>query len=101
MVFFSLYFALFPSYNHFLSIKERANNPTIVNNIGPQTRFPVPEGILNYNGPNYLALTIWSMDSKPFQLADLQLQADAVIQSGYRKPDLVRGQHYTKRLDSY
>ncbi|KAJ5612571.1 beta-galactosidase [Penicillium lagena] len=72
-----------------------------VNNIGPQTRFPVPEGILNYNGPNYLALTIWSMDSKPFQLAGLQLQADAVIQSGYRKPDLVQGQRYAKRVDSY
>jgi hypothetical protein len=33
------------------------------------------------------------MDSKPFQLADLQLQMYAVIQSGYKKPDLVRG-HY-------
>jgi hypothetical protein len=72
-----------------------------VNNIGPQTRFPVPEGILNYNGPNYLALTIWSLNEQPFQLAGLQLQADAIIQSGYSKPDLVQGERYTKRLDSY
>lgn len=74
---------------------------TKVNNVGPQTRFPVPEGILNYNGPNYLALTIWSMNTKPFQLAGLQLQADAVIQSGYSKPDLVQGLHFTERLGSY
>ncbi|KAJ5630273.1 beta-galactosidase [Penicillium longicatenatum] len=72
-----------------------------VNNVGPQTRFPVPEGIINYNGPNYLTLTIWSMDSRPFQLTNLQLQADAVIQSGYSKPDLVQRLHYNERLDSY
>ncbi|KAJ5925341.1 beta-galactosidase [Penicillium verhagenii] len=72
-----------------------------VNNIGPQTRFPVPEGILNYNGPNYLALTIWSMEATPFQLAELQLQADAIIQSGYSKPDLVRGLCYTDRPGGY
>jgi hypothetical protein len=41
------------------------------------------------------------MDSKPFQLADLQLQADAVIQSGYSKPDLVHGLRYTERLNGY
>ncbi|RYP72146.1 hypothetical protein DL771_004380 [Monosporascus sp. 5C6A] len=31
-----------------------------VNNLGPQTRFPVPEGILNYSGTNYQALTLWA-----------------------------------------
>lgn len=66
-------------------------------NVGPQTPFPVPEGILNFNGPNYLASTIWSMDSQPFQLAGLQLQADAAIQSGYIKPDLVQGLRYLYR----
>ncbi|PIG88964.1 beta-galactosidase [Aspergillus arachidicola] len=33
-----------------------------VNNLGPQTDFPVPEGILNYNGNNYIAVTLWGLD---------------------------------------
>ncbi|EED13499.1 beta-galactosidase, putative [Talaromyces stipitatus ATCC 10500] len=72
-----------------------------VNNVGPQVRYPVPEGILNYNGTNYFALTIWSTSSSAFSLAGLQLQADAVIQSGYQKPSLVQGQRYAKRLNAY
>ncbi|RAH73282.1 glycoside hydrolase family 35 protein [Aspergillus aculeatinus CBS 121060] len=72
-----------------------------VNHIGPQTRFPIPEGIINHNGPNYLALTIWSMDTRPFQLAGLELQADAVVQSGYTKPAVVQGGVYTPRVNAY
>ncbi|PYH98013.1 hypothetical protein BO71DRAFT_416628 [Aspergillus ellipticus CBS 707.79] len=72
-----------------------------VNHIGPQTNYPVPEGILNYNGTNYLAVTLWAMDEESFRLEGLKLQANAVVQSGYRKPRLVEGEQYTERLDSY
>ncbi|KAL4962576.1 glycoside hydrolase family 35 protein [Aspergillus stella-maris] len=72
-----------------------------VNNIGPQSRFPIPEGILNHNGMNYLALTIWSLDERPFRLAGLQLQADAIVMRGYSKPGLVEAQQYAPRLWSY
>ncbi|PQE06986.1 beta-galactosidase protein [Rutstroemia sp. NJR-2017a BBW] len=72
-----------------------------INNIGPQTRFPVPEGIWNYNGSNYLALTIWGMEKGGVKLAGLQLSADVVVQSGYAKPSLVQGEYYKKRLGSY
>lgn len=34
-----------------------------VNHIGPQTSFPVPEGVLNYNGDNYIGLSLWNMES--------------------------------------
>lgn len=73
----------------------------LVNHIGPQLSYPVPEGILNYNGSNYLALTIWAMDEKSFKLDGLRLQANAVVQSGYRKPSLVTGEVYRERVDSY
>ncbi|KAJ7477091.1 glycoside hydrolase family 35 protein [Mycena galericulata] len=33
-----------------------------VNNIGPQSAFPVPQGILNYNGANTLAVSLWAAD---------------------------------------
>lgn len=72
-----------------------------MNHIGPQLSYPVPEGILNYNGSNYLALTVWSMEADTFQLAGLELKADAVIQSGYRKPGLVHGSKYTQRAHAY
>ncbi|OJZ84692.1 glycoside hydrolase family 35 protein [Aspergillus luchuensis CBS 106.47] len=72
-----------------------------VNHIGPQLSFPVPEGILNYNGSNYLAVTIWAMDESSFKLNGLRLQANAVLQSGYHKPSLVKGEAYKERAGSY
>lgn len=33
-----------------------------VNHIGPQTSYPVPEGVLNYNGDNYIGLSLWNME---------------------------------------
>ncbi|RAK88787.1 beta-galactosidase [Aspergillus costaricaensis CBS 115574] len=72
-----------------------------VNHIGPQFSFPVPEGILDYNGSNYLAVTIWAMDESSFKLDGLRLQANAVLQSGYRKPSLVEGEVYKERAGSY
>jgi len=29
-----------------------------VNSIGPQIRFPVPEGVLNHKGRNFISLTL-------------------------------------------
>ena len=34
-----------------------------VNNIGPQTEFPVPEGVLNMNGSNRLGVLVWNMET--------------------------------------
>ncbi|KAL1617258.1 hypothetical protein SLS56_011062 [Neofusicoccum ribis] len=62
------------------------NAPPEVNNLGPQTSFPVPEGILNYNGRNTLAITLWNLDDAGVGLVDLQLVSTQVIQSGYKKP---------------
>ncbi|KAJ5774795.1 Glycoside hydrolase family 35 [Penicillium paradoxum] len=44
-----------------------------VNNIGPQTSYPVPEGILNYHGTNYLALSLWVLESEGAKLDSLEL----------------------------
>ncbi|KAH9919182.1 uncharacterized protein BXZ73DRAFT_105011 [Epithele typhae] len=32
-------------------------------NVGPQTRFPVPQGILNYNGKNTVAIALWATNN--------------------------------------
>lgn len=68
-----------------------------VNNIGPQISYPIPEGILNHNGENYLALTLWSLEPNGAKLAGLSLEAGSVVQSGYTKPALVEGETYNER----
>ncbi|KAK7727316.1 hypothetical protein SLS63_007135 [Diaporthe eres] len=69
-----------------------------VNNIGPQLSYPVPEGILNYDGQNYLALTLWSLESSGAKLDGLSLEMGTPLQSGYTKPALVDGESYSERL---
>ena len=60
----------------------------VVDHLGPQTKFPVPEGILNYQGQNFVAITLWAQQEGGAKLEGLELVADAVIQSGYQKPKL-------------
>lgn len=59
-----------------------------VNHLGPQSKFPVPEGILNYSGQNFIAITLWAQQEGGAKLDGLELVADAAIQSGYQKPRL-------------
>lgn len=73
----------------------------IVNHIGPQTKFPVPEGILNYDGMNYVAVTLWAQEADGAKLGGLELVADAVIQSGYKKPALSWDDAWQERQGAY
>ncbi|KAI1211906.1 glycoside hydrolase family 35 protein [Annulohypoxylon truncatum] len=57
-----------------------------VANLGPQTTFPVPEGILNHNGANTVALTLWSLDVGGAKLGGFSLEPEMPLWSGYRKP---------------
>lgn len=68
-----------------------------MNNIGPQVSFPVPEGILNYDGQNYLALTLWSLEPSGAKIAGLSLEMGTPVQTGYTKPALVGGDTYSQR----
>ncbi|KAI0402590.1 glycoside hydrolase family 35 protein [Xylaria palmicola] len=72
-----------------------------INNLGPQTSFPVPEGVLNYSGKNYLGLTLWAQDATGAKLDGLSLVANAVIQSGMRKPALTWSDKWVKREGAY
>jgi hypothetical protein len=72
-----------------------------VNNIGPQTSFPVPEGILNYHGTNYIALSLWALDSAGTKVEDIKLVAGPVIQSAYSAPELVPMPAWEERQGAY
>lgn len=72
-----------------------------MSNLGPQVSYPIPEGIINHHGENYLAITLWSLDQKGAKIHDLSLAYDAAIYSGYSKPKLVAAAKYNKRSGSY
>ncbi|KAL9088456.1 MAG: hypothetical protein Q9165_006180 [Trypethelium subeluteriae] len=72
-----------------------------VNNLGPQTVFPVPEGILNHNGMNDVALTLWALDAGGAKLGGLELVPQRVIKSGYSKPGLSPMPGWTLREGAY
>ncbi|XP_006462927.1 hypothetical protein AGABI2DRAFT_152299 [Agaricus bisporus var. bisporus H97] len=53
-----------------------------VANLGPQAKFPVHEGILNYRGSNTVAVALWAMLPSVTNQPDLQLTLDAVYEGG-------------------
>lgn len=72
-----------------------------VSNVGPQTKFPVTEGILNYHGKNYLALSVWGLDAGQTKIPALELTADAVVWTGLGEIRTVQGETYKKRQGAY
>ncbi|KAG8163946.1 hypothetical protein KVR01_005864 [Diaporthe batatas] len=72
-----------------------------INNLGPQTSFPVPQGILNYSGTNYVSVTLWSQEESGVKLGGLELVADAVIQSGMSDPGLSPMPAWEEREGAY
>ncbi|PIA88990.1 putative beta-galactosidase A [Cercospora beticola] len=54
-----------------------------VHNIGPQDVFPVPEGIFNHRGSNYVAVSLWALDQGGAKIDGLRLVAGPEIQTGY------------------
>jgi hypothetical protein len=58
-----------------------------VGNLGPQTAFPVHEGILDYCGQNTVALSIWSLGgaTADLKIPSLKLLATSVLEGGVGK----------------
>lgn len=53
-----------------------------VSDLGPQFRFPIHEGILNFQGTNELGLTLWAMDRQGAKIEKLWLRLDKVLHGG-------------------
>lgn len=54
-----------------------------VHNVGPQDVYPVPQGIWDYNGTNYFAVSLWALEADGAKVGNLSLVAGPVIQSGF------------------
>lgn len=71
-----------------------------VNNIGPQTAFPVPEGILDYHGMNYVALSLWAMEEGGAKI-EIELVATAAIQTMYKEVEMAPVPGWERREGAY
>jgi len=52
-----------------------------VANLGPQFKFPVHQGILDYNGTNTVAVALWAMEAVSLT-PTLELTLDTVLEGG-------------------
>ena len=61
-----------------------------VANMGPQTAFPVHEGILNYRGSNTLSVSLWSLGGEPedLRIPSLALQQTGIYEGGVGSVDV-------------
>ncbi|KAF9522175.1 glycoside hydrolase family 35 protein [Crepidotus variabilis] len=57
----------------------------VVANLGPQAKFPVHEGILNYGGTNTVAVALWAMTPNVTIAPRLRLKIDGIYESGIGK----------------
>ncbi|KFY31041.1 hypothetical protein V493_01453 [Pseudogymnoascus sp. VKM F-4281 (FW-2241)] len=72
-----------------------------VNNIGPQVDFSVPQGILNYQGSNTVALTLWAQQPSGAKLEGLSLTAGTPVLTALKDIELVPMPKYVKRAGAY
>lgn len=72
-----------------------------VHNIGPQDTYPVPEGILNYHGENWVAVALWALEEGGAKLTGLDLGVDAVILSSLEKVGNSPMPRWQKRAGAY
>ncbi|KAI1778006.1 glycoside hydrolase family 35 protein [Hypoxylon cercidicola] len=69
----------------------------LTSNIGPQTVFPVPEGILNYGGSNYVAITLWALEEGGARIPGLELVAGTPVWTSRDTVELVDSPAWVKR----
>jgi hypothetical protein len=72
-----------------------------VSNIGPQTDFPVPEGILNYSGDNWVGLVIWAPDAAGAKVPGFALTAKTPMLTGRETVKVVRSPTWKQRAGAY
>ncbi|KAJ4147183.1 hypothetical protein LMH87_001723 [Akanthomyces muscarius] len=69
--------------------------------LGPQTSFPVPEGILNYAGDNWVSLAVWALDTAGAVVPGLSMSARQPVLTGRQPVELVASPKWVKRSDAY
>lgn len=69
--------------------------------IGPQSRFPVPEGILNHHGTNYVGIMLWAMEEGGARLDGVEWGVSMVTETGFGEVHLSPAPKWEKREKAY
>lgn len=72
-----------------------------VSNIGPQTEYPVPEGIWNYQGQNWLAVSLWALEATGGSIESIELIAGETVQTGRDQVEVVDSPAWSERAGAY
>ena len=73
-----------------------------VNNVGPQTVFAVPEGILDYQGSNKVGVVVWSFEMGNVQLGGLELvQTETAVLTARGTVEVVQAEAWSERGNAY
>ncbi|KAK6224870.1 glycosyl hydrolase family 35 [Colletotrichum tabaci] len=72
-----------------------------VSNVGPQTRFPVPEGILRYQGTNWVGLAVWALGRGGARVRGFRLDVGEVVTTGREEVRIVDGASWSQRAAAY
>ncbi|KAH7363213.1 beta-galactosidase [Plectosphaerella cucumerina] len=68
-----------------------------VPHIGPQARYPVPEGILNHHGSNTLGITVWAMEEGGAKLDGMGWDVSMVTATGFGDIELTPAPKWSER----
>lgn len=71
-------------------------------NVGPQTEFPITEGVLDYQGENWLGVTIWALEEGGAKIPGLNWTISATpALTGREAVTLVEAPAWTERAGAY
>ncbi|KAL7626131.1 hypothetical protein AAE478_002901 [Parahypoxylon ruwenzoriense] len=73
----------------------------LASNIGPQTVFPVPEGILDYKGTNYVGISLWALEERGAKVPGLELVAGDPVWTSRQRVALVNSPAWAEREGAY
>ncbi|KOS20896.1 putative beta-galactosidase A [Escovopsis weberi] len=62
-----------------------------ISHLGPQTEFIVPEGILDYNGDNWIGIGLWAVSDAGAAMPGLKLEARHAVATSREEVKLVPG----------
>jgi hypothetical protein len=72
-----------------------------VSQLGPQTLYPVPVGILDYHGSNFVAISLWAMEEGGARIEEIKLVAGPVIQTSYPSVERIGAPFWEARSGVY
>lgn len=71
------------------------------NGIGPQSRFPVPEGILNYRGENTVGVSVWALEEGGVTPGGFELVSGMPVMTGYGEVEMSSVEGWVEREGVY